>query len=135
VPHKFDEEKQAEFIKAYEALKATLTEDEPLLFIDAVHPTQATKITSGWIIGVDKPMETTGSRTRLNRVGAIKLGALSETITAQYKTVNGASICDFFEQIRMHYSASSCIHIVLDGVGYHRSTEVKAKSLNIQLHY
>jgi len=36
--------------------------DEPLLFIDTVHPTQATKVTSGWIkTGVDKPVETTGS--------------------------------------------------------------------------
>jgi len=87
VPHKFDIEKQAEFIRYYEILKASLTNEEPLLFIDAVHPTQATKVTSGWIkTGMDKPIETTGSRTRLNIVGAIRLGALSETITRQYKT-------------------------------------------------
>jgi hypothetical protein len=49
--------------------------------MDAVHPTQATKITAGWIKkGVDKPIETTGSRTRLNIVGAIRLGCLSEMI-------------------------------------------------------
>jgi len=138
VPHKFDAEKQAEFIRHYEDLKASLADDEPLLFIDAVHPTQATKVTSGWIkTGVDKAIETTGSRTRLNIVGAIRLGALSETITRQYKTINGESICDFFEQIKTQYASSSCLNIVLDGAGYHRSAEVveKAKSLNIKLHY
>ncbi len=93
VPHKFDADKQAEFIRYYESLKASLSNDEPLLFMDAVHPTQATKITAGWIKkGTDKPIETTGSRTRLNIIGPIKLGALSKTITHQYKTVNGESI-------------------------------------------
>jgi hypothetical protein len=49
VPHKFDVDKQAAFIEYYEQLKDNLSENETLLFIDAVHPTQATKITSGQI--------------------------------------------------------------------------------------
>jgi transposase len=47
VAHKFDVDKQAAFIKYYEQFKDNLSENEPLLFMDAVHPTQATKITSG----------------------------------------------------------------------------------------
>lgn len=139
VPHKFDVEKQAAFIEHYDALKATARDDEPLLFMDAVHPTQATKITAGWIRkGVDKPIETTGSRTRLNIVGAIRLGHLHEAVIEQYeKTVNGESIMDFFTKVRQRYQHSGTINIVLDGAGYHRSQEVKdkAKSLNITLHY
>ena len=134
VPHKFDPEKQAQFIEDYKRLKAKLAEDEPF----AVHPTQATKITSGWIkTGVDKPIETTGSRTRLNIIGAIQLGNLSEAVTEEYDTVNSASIVDFFEQIKARYASSSCINIILDGPGYHRSDQVinKAKELNIKLHY
>jgi len=138
VPHKFDAKKQAQFMLEYEILKARLTEDEPLLFIDAVHPTQATKVTSGWIKkGIDKAIETTGSRTRLNIIGAIRLGFLSDTITHQYKTVNGESIIDFFDKIKSQYDSSHCINVVLDGAGYHRSAVVieKAKELNIKLHY
>jgi transposase len=138
VPHKFDEEKQAEFIKYYEVLKNSLDEDEPLLFMDAVHPTQATKITAGWIKkGVDKPIETTGSRTRLNIVGAIRLGCLSEMIVDRYDTVNGDSIIEFLNTTRDFYSTSSAIHLVLDGAGYHRSLKVveEAEKLNIKLHY
>lgn len=98
VPHKFDEDKQTAFIEYYEQLKSPLTPNEPLLFMDAVHPTQATKITAGWIRkSVDKPIETTGSRTRINVVGAIRLGHLKEAVIEQYsKTVNGVSIIDFF---------------------------------------
>ncbi|WP_420841019.1 hypothetical protein [Bathymodiolus platifrons methanotrophic gill symbiont] len=40
------------------------------------------------LTAVDKPIETTGSRTRLNIIGAIRLGYLSEAVTDQYKTIN-----------------------------------------------
>ncbi|GKV82557.1 hypothetical protein PEC106664_33310 [Pectobacterium carotovorum subsp. carotovorum] len=69
IPHKFSEEKQQQFIDAYDDLKKTAG-DEPILFIDAVHPTQATKLSYGWIRkGHKKSVKTTGSRTRLNILG------------------------------------------------------------------
>jgi len=138
VPHKFDEEKQAEFIQHYETLKASLNSDEPLLFMDAVHPTEAMKITAGWIKkGVDKPIETTGSRTRLNVIGAIRLGHLSEAVVDRYETVNGDSIIEFLKKTRSYYSTSSTIHLVLRQRRYHRSLKVveKAEKLDIKLHY
>lgn len=107
-------------------------------YLDAVHPTQATKITAGWIKkGVDKAIETTGSRTRLNIVGAIRLGHLSDAIITRYETVNSESIALFLERTRQYYKASSTLHLVLDGAGYHRSSRVTetAERLNIKLHY
>ena len=138
VPHKFDVQKQAEFIEKYTELKETISDDEPLLFMDAAHPTQATKITSGWIKkGVDKPIETTGSRTRLNIVGAIRLSHLDKTVIDRYDTVNGDSIIVFLNKVRSQYSPSNTTNLVLDGAGYHRSATVKeeAEKLNIKLHY
>ena len=138
VPHKFDTQKQADFIEKYNALKASLNDDEVLLFMDAVHPTQATKITFGWIrTGVDKPIETTGSRTRLNIVGAIRLGYLDEAVIDRYDTVNGDSIIAFLNKVRLQYSSSGTLKLVLDGAGYHRSLLVKneAEKLDIELHY
>jgi hypothetical protein len=74
-------DKRAAFIAHYEQLKARLNENEPLLFMDAMHPTQATKITSGWIRkGVDKPIKNNNSRTRLNVVVAFRLGHLAEAV-------------------------------------------------------
>ncbi|MCN4144475.1 MAG: winged helix-turn-helix domain-containing protein, partial [Thiohalomonas sp.] len=101
LPYKGDTEKQAEFIRAYEELKKKIAVDESIYFMDAVHPTQATKITSGWIrIGTDKPIKTTGSRTRLNIAGAIQLGQLANTVSSQYDTVNAVSMMDFIESLR-----------------------------------
>ena len=79
------QKKQALFIKEYELLKASI-DDEPILFIDAMHPTQATKVSCGWIKkGTDKSIETTGSRTRLNLIGAIDLNNLTDAHVRRYE--------------------------------------------------
>ena len=49
VPHKLSEEKQRQFIEYYKELKTTVGDEPILFFIDGVHPTQATKISYGWI--------------------------------------------------------------------------------------
>ncbi len=80
VSHKYDQEKRDAFIEEYNELKAMVTGDEPVSFMDATHPTQATKVSCGWIrTGVDKP----SSRTRLNIVGAIRLDHVEGAITQQ----------------------------------------------------
>jgi hypothetical protein len=129
VPHKYDQEKQDTFIKEYNELKAAVTSDEPILFMDATHPTWATKVSCGWIrTGVDKPIKITGSRTRLNIVGAIRLGHIEDAITKQYATVNGESIIDFFGLIKEKYKANNTINLILDGAGYHLREIVKSKA-------
>ena len=57
--------------------------------MDATHPTQATKITAGWIRkGEDKAVKRTSSRSRINIVGAIERGHLDNAVIKQYdKTV------------------------------------------------
>lgn len=137
-PHKSDPALQKEFIDEYNALKTSVGEDEPILFIDSVHPTQATKISYGWIKkGQEKVVGTTASRTRINLVGAIQLGHLEDTITAQYDTINGESITDFLNRLRERFNESKTIHLILDRSGYHRSEMVAkaAEKLNIELHF
>jgi ribosome recycling factor len=61
--------------------------------MDAMHPTQATKVSCGWIKkGHDKAIETTGSRTRLNLVGTIDLNNLARTQIKRYEKVNRETI-------------------------------------------
>lgn len=138
VPHKFDEQKQADFIEKYEALKAEKSDNEPIIFMDAVHPTMATKLSYGWIrTGEDKLVSTTGSRTRLNIIGGIQLGKLAEAVTAQYESINQDAIVDFLVKLKAQYAKTERIHLILDGAAYHRADSVKskAKELGIELHY
>ncbi len=56
--------------------------EDTALFMDAVHPTQSTKLSYGWIRkGQNKVIETTGSRSRLNIIGALPLQNIGATVT------------------------------------------------------
>ena len=95
-------------------------------------------ISYGWIpTGVDKPIETTGSRTRLNFIRGVRLNYLPDTITSRYDTINAYSVIDFFEPVKEFYPDQRTIHLVLDSAGYHRAHDVKekARELGLTLHY
>ncbi len=137
LPHKADAELQKQFIAEYNQLKQEVGVDEPILFMDAVHPTQATKLAYGWIrTGKTKHVGTTASRTRLNIVGAIQLGHIADAITSQYETINAESIMNFMDKIREKYDTKT-VHLMLDQSGYHRSSLLPeyASKRNIKLHF
>lgn len=137
LPHKADTELQKQFVSKYNQLKQEVGDKEPILFMDAVHPTQATKLAYGWIrTGKTKHVGTTASRTRLNIIGAIQLGHIAETITSQYETINAESIMSFMDKIREKYDTKT-IHLILDQSGYNRSLLLPehASKLNIKLHF
>lgn len=137
VPHKFSAEAQQAFMAAYNQLKCDAG-DAPILFIDGVHPTQGTKLAYGWMPkGRKTVVETTGSRTRLNLMGALNLDDIGSTVIREYDTINAENIARFFIAIRETYPVSQQVHIILDGAGYHRSSLVKdwAYVMNIELHY
>jgi hypothetical protein len=55
----------------------------------------ATKISCGWIKkGVDKPIETTASRTRVNVIGAIELKTMN-VVNDFAETVNTETMLSF----------------------------------------
>jgi transposase len=137
VPAKADLAKQEEFIEKYLNLVADTPANEPILFIDAAHPTMATKVVCGWIKkGVDKPIAQTASRTRVNIVGAIELATMN-VISCRPDYVNAETTVAFFDQIKTAYPGAPKIHIILDQSGYHRSQLVRDAALekNIELHY
>src|SRR5277367_4752877 len=136
-PAKADPEKQTEFVRYYEDLLNTLSEDEPVEFADAVHPTMATKITYGWIRkGKDKLIATTASRTRINLLGSINLGTMDVTI-ASHEKINSESMEKHFAALRKKYPKAPRIHQILDRGSYNKSenTRNSAKKYGIILHH
>lgn len=137
IPSKVDLAEQEAFIEHYLKLVDQTPADQPIVFIDAVHPTMATKITHGWIKkGQDKLIATTASRTRVNVIGAIELNTLQVT-HSMVDTVNAQTVGEVFQKLKLRYPDAEKIHVVLDRAGYHRSQALKdlAESLNIELHY
>jgi len=138
-PSKADRHKPQEFLEIYQPLKTQSDiKDEPILFIDGVHPSMQTKITHGWIKkGYAKPIATTASRTRVNLMGAIHLNTMQIVTQIYHKTIHGESIMDFFDHIKSSYMDKPVIHLILDQAGYQTSRQVRAYAyaLGIHLHY
>jgi len=137
IPAKADPEKQAEFIEFYNTLLNTTSENEPIEFGDGVHPTMATKIAYGWIRkGMDKPIQTIASRTRLNYFGSINLETMKMVIDS-YETINSSSMEEHFKKLRERYPEVPYIHLILDRGPYNTSydTAEAAKKYRIKLHF
>ena len=138
-PSKADLAKQHEFVEIYDQLKEqSEANNEPILFIDGVHPTMQTKMACGWIRkGQEKEVPTTASKTRINVMGAINLHNMTAVTEEYEKTITGKSIIHFFDLIKEQYPTEAAIHVILDQAGYNKAFEVRAHAykLGIHLHY
>lgn len=136
-PAKADPIKQAAFIQAYETLLNETPETDPILFLDGVHPTMATKVAYGWIRrSKDKLIATTASRTRINIMGALNLQSMDVGVK-YYKTIDSDSMIDYFSFLKEKHRDASNIHVILDQGPYNKSkkTQKAAKDCGIILHY
>jgi transposase len=136
-PAKADLQAQKEFISYYQELKEATPSDEPIIFLDAVHPTMATKVSYGWIKkGTDKPILTTGTRTRMNIIGGLNLKRM-EVIAKDYQTVDSQSMSDYWSYLRNHYPGCTKVHVILDRGPYNVSQKTKDEAFKqgIKLHY
>ena len=81
-PAKADSQAQAKFIDKYRDLKNDLPEGEVILFLDAAHPTMATKLGYGWSTkGERKIVATTAGKTRVNVIGTLNAQTLKLVTT------------------------------------------------------
>lgn len=136
VPAKADKVRQEAFVEEYKALKARAV-DEPIYFVDSVHPHHQTRLAYGWIIkGVRKLLPQTGRQYRLNIMGGICLNG-HKLIYEEAEKINTDSIKHFLSRLRKKHKDNKNIHVIWDNAGYHKSKEVIAfaKTLSIELHY
>jgi transposase len=137
VPAKADKQKQDAFVEYYQNLKATISNDEIICFIDSTHPQHQTRLSYGWIKkGIRKAVKMTACQKRVNLIGAINLSG--HTVEhRQVDWVNCESLKAFFTQLIAANPAAKKIHMILDNAGYHKSKELISfvNETNIVLHY
>lgn len=137
-PKGADPEKQKEFIADYEKImtEAALN-DDPVLFGDAVHPTQQTQAVYGWMKrGKEKQIETIGARKRVNLMGALNLSTM-RLVRRSFETINGAAAVEFLKFLEASYPEAQNIHLIWDRAGYHTCAEVEEylKKSRIRVHF
>jgi transposase len=139
VSRKLDPEKQAAFIKAYEALLNQMGADEVVLFADAVHPTHAVRPVGCWA-PKDTPIAVaqTSGRQRLNIHGAIDLET-GHTRMLEVETVDADSTIKLMIALLASYPRKRVIHLFLDNARYHHAKRVQAwlarPGCRIKLHF
>jgi transposase len=124
VPAKANREAQEAWVQQYEKLKEQVAPDEPILFGDSVHPSQATQLARGWIHKTSNVIvPTTGSRTRLNITGALNLPSMN-LITQESETVNAESFIQFMQKVETVYPDAPKIHLIVDQGPAHKNSDV-----------
>src|SRR3974377_763514 len=139
ISRKLDPERQAAFIKEYEALMNRIFADEAVMFADAVHPTHAVRPVGCWAPKqVPVAVEQSSGRDRLNIHGAIDLET-GQTIMKDVLVVAAASTIMLLMAIEARYPAMRLIHVFLDNARYHHAKLVQAwlarPDCRIRLHF
>lgn len=113
IPGKLNPELQKKHIEEYKQLKASLSSDKELYFVDAVHPEHQSKATRGWMPkGSEKTLQSTGKQLRLHFTGALDINNMN-VYTREYKTVDADAMIDFFSGLEASSKAST-IYVILD---------------------
>lgn len=97
----------------------------------------ATQITYGWIrTGANKPILTTGFRSRMDLMGWINLETMPVTIGV-YETLDSQAMEGHFQKLKEKYPKASKFHLTLDQGRYNTSKKTKksAHKHGVVLHY
>lgn len=136
-PAKADPIEQIASIVKYRALKDNLPEGDVLLFLDAAHPTMATKLGYGWSPkGERKIVATTAGKARVNVIGSLE-PATMKLIATFPETVNSETLAEHFARLRRSYPRTryDTLNIILDQGSYcvSKATLAEAVRLDIKL--
>ena len=100
-------------------------DDEVAIFVDAVHPTHATRPVGCWAPKEQKlAIEQTSGRERINIHGAIDLET-GQTRMIEAETIDAISTIRLLESLESLYPLMVCIHVFLDNARYHHAKLVK----------
>ena len=125
VPGKANGKRQEEFLKnTLEPCLKEASDEHPVYFSDAVHPTHNVQPHYGWILkGSDKSVKTNSGRQRVNINGAVCFHT-KDVVYREDETINKESTVSLLANIRSRYNVDIEITVVLDNARYNRATEV-----------
>ena len=126
VPGKADREAQETFVAQYEALKTHKAPEDPIYFMDAVHPQHNSVPAYGWIKkGHEAELKANCGRQRLNINGVVDVATLQMVVRFD-DTINADSTIRLFEQLERKHRKAKTIYVIADNARYYRCTLVRA---------
>jgi len=124
IPGKADREKQEEFLKQYQTLKATKQAEDKIYFMDGCHPRHNSIAAYGWIKkGKEKQLKANTGRAHLNINGAYN-AENNKVIVREDESINAQSTIALMEQIK-EQQGEGIIYLIADNARYYRSKKVR----------
>lgn len=121
VPGKADASAQSQWIEEYEQLKQSKAGNDPIYFMDAVHPQHNVEAGYGWIKrGVEREIRSNTGRRRLNINGMIDVQRM-EAVTRTDETINAQSAIALLQQAEARHPEAGTIYAICDNARYYRS--------------
>jgi len=136
VPGKYNAAEQQSFLEKYAKVRANMTNEDSLFFMDGVHPHHNPLVQYGWFKkGSKQPLRTNTRYQRINITGAVDIDTL-DVVYQDSKRLNEESTLDFLEKLRKK-RPKGWIYLVLDNAGYHKTPRIKAfsEAVGIKLLY
>jgi transposase len=121
-----DVEIQQAFIESYQKLKENKGKNDPIYFMDGVHPRHNPVAAYGWIKrGTDKTMESNTGRSRVNINGAVDVARL-RVVVEFGDAVNAQSTIALLRRLEARHRKAKTIYVDCDNARYYRSRLVQA---------
>ena len=127
LPGKYpDVETQLGFVDSYKELKQAKGKDDPIYFMDGVHPQHNSVAAHGWIKrGTTKTLESNTGRKRVNINGAVNIDQLN-VVTEFDERVNAQSTIALLKKLIRKHRKAKTIYVICDNARYYRSRLVRA---------
>lgn len=125
VPAKANQELQEQFLECLENTRKIKGKNDPILYMDGVHPQHNTVLAYGWIKkGEDNVVKSNTGRQRININGALD-SETKEVIVREDKSINAQSTIKLLETVEAAYPLAVIIYVICDNAMYYRSKLVK----------
>lgn len=122
IPSKADPEAQAEFLKAYAALKASLKPTDRYYFTDAVHEVHNALPGYGWArSGQRRSVPSNSGRQRFNIVGAYSPQATEYVDLETTENITAQSILELVRKLEALHPEAERIVLIADNARYNHA--------------
>lgn len=125
VPAKADIKKQEKFLEELEETRENKGKNDPILYMDGVHPQHNTMLAYGWIKkGKDTIIKSNTGRQRININGALD-SKTHDVIIRDDESINAISTIALLKKVEEVYPLAGVIYVVCDNARYYRSKLVR----------
>lgn len=135
VPGKADEALQDIFLEQFASFLKTKKDNDPMYFMDAIHPVHNTEAAYGWFRkGEKREIKSNTGRSRYNIHGAMNADTFEVTAIFTEDNINASTTVDLLKALEKSHPEANKIYVLLDNAKYHFSSVVQDYIKTTKIH-